>query len=596
MNRMLASALLAATLFTALLPSRTLWPFGADAAFAQSSVTLENLAFKGDKGSVSVPKVMVEGTNATKAEIEALFDGQSNETLAQRLSRISAASITIPAIVISQTLPEATSVTTYKDLVLRNISNGVVAEVFAPSMTSNAKRRAGNKDFPEFEVTGERMTLKGLDMALILRVLFNAAEPGETLKVAVAEQSIGKTLYKFGDRGAFSTGEISIRDFKLRPLATPLTSLMGSAENLAKDKSEEGQKRALATMLDLFGSFAIGDFEAVNMAGDFREPGKPPVQISIGRLAGGGGAEMPGRFRMRDFRLKNQADSLAFGEITLEGISIASMTQALTRLANRTDLDPTDLDSLALLPKISLIRFGGIDLDIADTRDPKQRVRAKIAGFETRMGNHVGPIPADVAVSLDGFRMDIPADTKDAGLRDILRMGYSAIDLSAGYEQVWEQAASKLRINDLSLRLAGMFAARANAQVSNATKELFTADQAVAAVAILGLTANSLSVDFRNEGLVDKLIARQAQEGKMKPEDVRAQFAAAATLMAPMLLGDHPAAKTLGAVLGKFVADPRTLTVTLKVQGDGLGATDFIAVSNPMDLLKKIDITATANE
>jgi len=597
LNRLIASALLAATAFAAPLPSHTLWPLGASAALAQSSVTLENLAFKGEKGSVSVPKVMVEGTNATKAEIEALFDGKSNDTLAQRLSRISAANITIPTIVISQALPEATTVTTYKDLVLRNVSNGMVAEGFAPTMTSTAKRRAGNKDFPEFEVTGERLTLKGLDLALILRFLFNKAEPGETLKVAVAEQSVGRTLYKVPDVGTLSFSEISIRDFKLRPLATPLIGLLGSAESLSKDKSEEGQKRALSTMLDFVGSMAIGNFEMAGMVGDLRPgPGKPPMQISIGRIAGSGGAETLGRFTMKDFRLKNQADTMALGDITVEDISFGSMTQALTKLASSPDFDPKDMDPATLIPKVGLIRIAGIDVDVPDTKDPKQRIKAKLGLFETRMSNHVGPIATNVAVNMDGLRMDIPPNSKESGLRDLLQMGYNSIDLSARFEQVWDQAASKLKINELSLRMAGMFAARASAEVSNATKELFTLDKAVVAVAALGLSANTLSVNLRNEGLFEKLIAKQAKENNEKPGDVRAQIAAAATLMVPMMLGDHPAAKSLGAVLGKFVAEPRTLTVTLKAQGAGLGATDFIAASDPMDLLKKIDITATANE
>jgi hypothetical protein len=299
---------------------------------------------------------------------------------------------------------------------------------------------------------------------------------------------------------------------------------------------------------------------------------------------------------MKDFRVNNQADTVTLGDFTVEDISFGSMTQALTKIASTPNFDPMDMDPTALIPKVGLVRIAGIDVDVPDTKDSKQRIKAKLGLFETRMSNHVGPIATNVAVNMDGLRMDIPQNTKESGLRDLLQMGYNSIDLSARFEQVWDQAASKLKINELSLRMAGMFAARASAEVGNATKELFTLDKAVAAVALLGLSANSLSVNLRNEGIFEKLIAKQAKETKEKPEDVRAQIAAAATLMVPMILGDHPAAKTLGAVLGKFVADPKTLTVTLKAQGAGLGATDFIAASDPMDLLKKIDITATANE
>jgi hypothetical protein len=62
------------------------------------------------------------------------------------------------------------------------------------------------------------------------------------------------------------------------------------------------------------------------------------------------------------------------------------------------------------------------------------------------------------------------------------------------------------------------------------------------------------------------------------------------------MLGDHPGAKALGAALGKFVAEPRNLKISLKAQGGGIGATDFLAVRNPMDILKKVDISAAANE
>jgi hypothetical protein len=77
---------------------------------------------------------------------------------------------------------------------------------------------------------------------------------------------------------------------------------------------------------------------------------------------------------------------------------------------------------------------------------------------------------------------------------------------------------------------------------------------------------------------------------------VRAELAAGATLVVPMMLGDHPAAKTLGTVLGKFVAEPKNLKINAVAKGAGIGATDFLAVSNPMEILKKVDITASANE
>ncbi|MGL4243536.1 MAG: hypothetical protein ACRCTI_20675, partial [Beijerinckiaceae bacterium] len=130
----------------------------------------------------------------------------------------------------------------------------------------------------------------------------------------------------------------------------------------------------------------------------------------------------------------------------------------------------------------------------------------------------------------------------------------------------------------------------------NVTRELFNTDKAVAAVAALGVLARNVDVHIVNSGLFQKLIEKQARDSRRKVEDVRAEFAAGATLMAPMFMGDHPAAKVIGQVLGKFIADPKNLKVTVTAKEGGLGATDFMAAGNPMDLLKTVDIKAAANE
>jgi hypothetical protein len=565
-------------------------------ALAQSAVTLDNLSFKGDSGSVSIPRITVEGSTASKTELEVLFDARSFATLAQRLSQFSARSITIPMIEIIQALPDARSVTTYKDLVLRDVRNGLVAEATAPLTTASARPATASKGFPGFEMTMAGMTMKGVDLPLMLRFFFDKAQPGESLKVAMAEQTIGKTTYKVANTASFTFNEISARDFKLRPLKTPLNEIMAKAGELQKDKSKEGETFALSMMTDILGSMSFGNMEMKGMAGEAAQPGKPPVKFSLDRLGGAGGADLPGRFTLQGFKLLNGKDGVNIADITLEGISLSGMMAAFEKMAASGALDGKDVDPAAFIPKIDLIRMAGIDIDVPDTKDPKERIRAKLGLFETKLGNHVGAIPANIAIALERLQLDIPPNTKEKGLQDILAMGYKAIDLTARYTQTWDEASKVIKVNELSLGSAGMFAAKLTAELANVPKEIFTLDKAVAAVAALGVSAKAIDLNLTNDSLFEKLIAKQAKDTRRKPEDVRAEFAAGATLMVPMMLGDHPGAKALGAALGKFVAEPRNLKISLKAQGGGIGATDFLAVRNPMDILKKVDISAAANE
>jgi hypothetical protein len=569
---------------------------GSSVVQAQSVVTLENLSFKGEVGSVSIPKITVEGTTATKAEIEALFDAKTISTVGSRLAKISARSISIPLIEIRQEMPEATAVTSYRDVVLRDMRNGVVTEGVMPTVTSKATAKAAAKDFPGFEMTMEKTTMKGFDIPLWFRFVFDKAAPNEALKVGLVEQVTGKTVYKIGDIANFTFNEVSMKDLKVRALKTPLMDLIALGEQLSKDKSKEGEKRAIGMMADMLGAMSVGSMELKGMSGDVKAPGKPPVKVSMDRMAGAGGADIPGRFTMQGLKIANGNDIVNMGEITIDGVSLASMVSTFEKLGAAADPKMADIDPASFIPKIDLIRIAGIDIDVPDTKDAKQRIKAKLGLFETKMGNHVGAIPANIAIALDRIQMDIPANTKEKGLRDLLDLGYKALDISARYDQAWDQATKTLKLNEFSLRSTGMFAAKASAEIGNVPKELFTADKAVAAVAALGVSAKSVNLHVTNESLFEKLIAKQAKDTKRKVEDLRAELAAGATLMVPMMLGDHPAAKTIGAVLGKFVADPKTLKMTVTAKGAGIGATDFIASSNPMDLLKKVDITASANE
>ncbi len=596
LKRFLASASVAALVLVAPISSPQFIPGNSGIAWAQSAVVLENLSFKGDLGTVSIPKITVEGSTASKAELEALFDARTVNTLGQRLSKLSARSITIPMIELTQVLPDAISTTTYKDLVMRDIRNGVIAEATTPMMTAVAKASGKNKDFPGFDMTMAGMTMKGLDLPLMLRFLFDKAQPGETLKVAMAEQIVGKTTYKVGDFANFTFNEISARDFKLKALSTPVMDLVAQAEKLGKDKTKESEKFGLMMMTEILGSMSFGNMEMKGMAGEAKVPGKPPVKFSMDRMGGAGGADVPGRFTMQGFKVLNGKDTVNFGEISVEGVSLSSMMAALQKMAASADPKMTDVDPTAFIPKIDLIRMSGIDIDVPDTKDPKERIRAKLGLFETKMANHVGAIPANIAMVVEKLQMDIPPNTKEKGLQDILAMGYKSLDLSARYDQTWDQATKIMKLNELSVRSVGMFATKLTAEIANVPKEIFTPDKAIAAVAALGVSAKTVNLTVTNESLFEKLIAKQARETRRKPEDVRAEFAAGATMMVPMMLGDHPAGKLLGTVLGKFVAEPKNLKINVVAKGAGIGATDFLAVANPMDILKKVDITASANE
>jgi hypothetical protein len=587
-------------------PSPTSLNFGSFPAHAQSVLTLENLSFKGELATVRIPSITIEGSTATKSEIEALFDPKTLSTLGARLTKISARSVSIPLIEMVQTQAELVSTTTYKDIVFRNVANGVIAEIVSPLMTVTAKAKpvastaAKSKtavDFPGFEMEMTNVVMKGTDLPLFLRFVYDKAQPGETLKVGMAEQTVGKTTYKVGDLANFTFASITAKDFKVKPLSKPLLETIAILEKQNKEKTKDGDKLAFTMIGELLTAFSFGNMDVNGIVGEVKQPGeKTAVKVSMDRMSMAGGVDVPGRFTMQGFKTTTPTGNVNMGEISVEGISLASMLAAIQKISASPDAKMDDFDPMVFVPKIDVVRIAGIDIDMPDEKNKNQRIKAKLGLFETKMSNHVGAIPANVTMAMDKFQMDLPANSKEKGIQDIIALGYKSVDVSARYDQSWDQTSKVLKLNEISMRSAGMFATSIKAELGNVAKEVFTTNKAIAAVAALAVNAKSVDVSVTNESLFEKLIAQQATQQKRKVEDVRAELAAGATLMIPMFMGDHPGAKVLGAAVGQFLAEPKNLKVNLTAKGGGLGAADYIAVSNPMELLKKVDITATANK
>jgi hypothetical protein len=590
-------AALAALLLASTAPLPSVLSLAPSPAAAQSAVAFENLGFKGAFGAVTIPRIVIEGTNATKAEVEALFDPAATGTVAQRLSRISARSISIPMIEIRQDVGDTNSVTVYKDTVLRNVQNGVIGEMLTPTMTTNAKVKGASKGKPavDMDMTFVNMAIKGFDVPQVLRAFFEKGQPNEPLKVVATEQVLGKMTMKLGPDVNMTIAGASMRDFKMRAMPTPLMDILAETKRNEIEKGPDWEKKNLAYASQMLTMFALGTLEMNGLVGSAKEPGSDkPATFAMDKMAMSGGSMVPEKFTMQGFRVNASGSTVNLGEITFDGIDTTSLFAFMQKVDK---LDAADsIDPAQFMPKIALIRFAGIDIDVPDKGSATQRVKAKLGLFETKMANHVGVIPANIAIALDRFQMDIPANTKEKGLQDILALGYKALDVSARYNQTWDEASKTLKLNELSVKAANMLSATAKADIGNVPRDLFNTNKAIAAVAALGVSARSVDVAITNDSLFEKLIEKQARETRRKPEDVRAELAAGATLMIPMMLGDHPAAKVLGPVLGKFVANPKNLKVTVTAKNGGLGATDFMAVGNPMDLLKKVDIQAAANE
>jgi hypothetical protein len=581
MIRLLSTASVAALMLFTPLPHVDINPLAITKAYAQSAVVVDKIIIEAGGVTVTIPALTAEGSSATEADIRAMFDPKAVDQLAKRFAAFSAKSVTIPLIEIKQKLGKGdVSTTRYQNTVMRDISKGIIAEIVTAQMTSTTDVKTDGKSKTNVSSNSVDMMMKGLNIVLMARFLTDKAEPGEKLQSALAEQTIGKTTLKF-DQSEIMIDRITMSDLRLKPLKVPLIKTLETLET--------GKSGADDTARDFFSSMSIANVEANGIKGQFTESSKKKTNFGLGTLRFAGGGDVKAGFGMKGMTFESPDGKMNIGEFSLDGIKYPLITSAPA--SSNGNFKPEDF-----IPTFEHFRFAGIDFDLPTSGKNAKRTQLKLNALDLKMGNHIGFIPTNVVTLLDRLQMDIPADTTEKALKDILALGYKSLDVSMKYDQTFDEASKNLKLNELSISSVGMFEATAKAELTNVGKEIFTTDKAVATVAAISIMAKSVSVAVKNNSLFEKLIAQQAKEQKRKPEDLRTELATGATMMVPLFLGDHPGAQALGAALGKFLADPKNMKVDLTAKNGGIGAVDFLATKNPIDILKKVDITATSNQ
>ena len=118
----------------------------------------------------------------------------------------------------------------------------------------------------------------------------------------------------------------------------------------------------------------------------------------------------------------------------------------------------------------------------------------------------------------------------------------------------------------------------------------------MATAAALGAVVKKLDVKLENSGILDKIIALQAKEQGKSADQLKTELISMASFGVPAMMGgDGVTGKVVANALSKFIAEPKNLHLAASSK-DGLGAGDIGLIANPADLLKKVDISAGANE
>jgi hypothetical protein len=242
------------------------------------------------------------------------------------------------------------------------------------------------------------------------------------------------------------------------------------------------------------------------------------------------------------------------------------------------------------------MRLAGLVIDPAKQgKGSESSGPISVAAIEIAAAKPVEGLPSEIRIALSDLSLTMAGADEDSPLGNLIGLGYDKLTLSLGAAAHWNETRQEIVIRDMSVRATDMGSATLAGMIGHVSRDVFHPDSTVAAVALIGATAQSLDLTIQNGGLFERIVAREAKRQKRTPEELRRDYGIAAAIGIPAALGNSVAAKTLGNAIARFVAKPGRLGIQAKVKdGAGIGLADIAAGAEPAAMLDRLEVTASA--
>jgi len=576
--------------------------------FLDGALDMSNIDVDVPTGKLSMAHARIENA-AFEKSAQAEGNGGS---LPRRIERFAATRISTPELTLSQSVATTEQKTVYNNLVLSEIAGGRIARYSIDKGSYDIKMQLPDSDgaIEDKHVAVSTGVIAGqdIDVAYLARLYTEKAGPDDKeAKPLYGPLSVKTVSFSDGD-GRFSYDEIRSDGFTARMPSEPLLDTL-KALTVTKDPDQlppEERQALFAKVVSILDMIGRSNMQLIGFKADAPDEkegaaGKR-VKAAIDRI------DMQMDSRKLDFGLNGLSigdgdGKIEVAEASLKGFDWSSTIEGISQIIA---LDETEIETFQfnrLIPELGRVRVGGINVDIAAPKEPEEeptgtpeRIRFTLKNFEMGLTKPFNGIPTDIEIRQDDLTLPIPADATEDVFVEARKLGLETLAFSYGLSAGWDEPNSNLVIRDISLSSRDFGSVNLAGLVSGFTEEFFSFDVNRAQAALFGLAGREVKLTVKDEGLMAKAIKLYALQNDMTEDQVRGTLTLVASVMLQQVAAEQP--KLQGAVeaLVRFISTPGTLTVTVKSTGvNGLGVFDLVAASdNPMGLLDKVDIQATA--
>lgn len=513
-------------------------------------------------------------------------------------AHLNATSITIPEIDLVTTTAETTNNSAYKDIVLSNVQNGLVATMTIGSISSTGTPKTGSPVTFSYKTT----TYQNVDIDALFAFLGLVKDD----TVAAGKPAIGHFESTGGslvgdsitcDIGKFSGDGTTV---KASPIAFDDVVSAFQALQAAKGDAEPPQP-ALMTVIKYVGNL-LRDFasttthlDGLNCQG---HADGNPYSFGLGGIDVGSfhDAIYPD-INVHDVKVDmGEQGKLSLDALTFKAIDLNPPLDALMG-ADTLDKGWFDKNGRLLVPSWNGLSLSGLALDVPDPTQPGARITANAKGFDLTLSDYLNGIPTKISTTADGVDVPLPPDSTDDTLKMLESLGLTRVNLGFAFSAAWDKATQSINIDKFSLSGEDLGSAAVAIAIGNASEQLFDLSTDVETAAGMAVTLKSVKVDMTDSGIGDKLAAELAKENGGDPAAFRTQLAGTAEAVVLQMLGATPTAQALANAVGTFVTgSSKSVSVTMTSKDPaGLTLPVLAAAQNdPTVLTNAVDITGSA--
>jgi len=574
--------------------------FLAVPARAQAShAYAKDLVIEAGATTYRIKQLDLSGTALQSADLAALFDPKNPRSLQERLQQLDAGALTAPEVIAETKRDGYVQTVIYRNVSLNTLEAG---RATAARINRTELKLAG----PNGTIEGTYGAVKasGIDLTLAAQMLGANVSAGSDKTVARAPflETLEISDVQLANQEAHSRLTIEAlraRDIKAQAPATAASTephMAESKEAGAKGLLDKDQPAVPGAFDNLAGtlpaSLDIGAMEADKLDLVLTNPQNQPLHLSFAKGAFTNYSAFTfGTVHLQDVGLQSPALAFTLQDLALRDVDFTTV-RTLLREATENN---TMIGLQAILPRVDQLDLAKLDVSKfgekvpATDQDPgRDPLSFKVEHLHTERSQPFEEMPTRIDGTITHLLVDL--DKNHSGLfKDLASFGYKALDLSSQLAVVWTPDKQQLNVDNV-IDAKNMGKVTLSALLTNISKQFFSSkDVETTRHATEAARLKSAELTIDNDGIFDKFLSQQAQAQNKPLADLKRSYTSAAAVVVPILLGNGPGAKLIGAAVSKFIADPKKLHL-LATMPDGLTLKDVDLIQTPGLLLDKIEI------